>query len=147
MYARDTILTLKKQQDPDPETDEAFAYNKVRVIGESPIQHTSRGEYQGEDARGVIIVPIANFGGTLDEPFGKLRQLYDVTEVPETMIQPPAPIRVIDSASAQAGLTPEEVFREKAPGTPPEAGQIRGRTLKSPLSDPGPESARGPLDR
>lgn len=146
MYARDTVLTLKEQREPDPETDEVFAYNVVRVVGESPVQHTSRGDYMGEDAKGVIIVPIANFGGTLDEPFGKLRQLYDVTEVPDTMIQPPSPIRVIDSSTAQAGPTPEEVFKDKAPGVPPEPGQIRGRTLRSPLDDPGPESAKGPLD-
>lgn len=146
MYARDTILTLKEQRDPDPETQEVFAYNKVRVVGESPVQHTSRGDYTGEDSKGVIIVPIANFGGTLDEPFGKLRQLYDVTEVPETTIQPPSPIRVIDSSTAQAGPTPEEVFKEQAPGVPPLPGQIRGRTPRSPLDDPGPESAKGPLD-
>ncbi len=146
MYAADTILTLKAQRPPDDETDEAFAYNQVRVIGESPVQHTSKGEYVGPDARGVIVVPMSNFGGTLDEPFGKLRQLYDVSEMPDTTIQPPSPIRVIDSSTAQAGPTPEEVFRDEAPGSAPEPGQKRGRTPISPLSDPGPESAKGPLD-
>lgn len=146
MYATDTILTLKEQRDPDEETDEAFAYNVVRVIGVSPIQHTSRGDYVGDDAKGVIVTPIANFGGVLDEPFGKLRQLYDVTETPTTEIQPASPIRVIDSSTAAAGPTPEEIFREQAPGVAPEPGQIRARTPHSPLSDPGPESAKGPLD-
>ena|SRR5688572_7917287 len=146
MYAKDTILTLKVQRPPDEETGEEFAYNTVRVIGESPVQHTSRGEYEGPDAKGVIIVPTANFGGTLDEAFGKLRQIYDVSEMPTTEIQAPSPIRVIDSSTAQAGPTPEEVFRDKAPGKPPEPGQTRARTPMSPLSDPGPESAKGPLD-
>ncbi len=146
MYAKDTVLTLKKQREPDKETDEPFAYNVVRVIGESPVQHTSRGEYDGSDARGVIIVPMSNFGGTLDEPFGKLRQLYKVTEIPSTEIQPPSPIRVIDSSTAAAGPTPEEVFADKAPGRKPKPGQTRGRTPMSPLTDPGPETAKGPLD-
>ncbi len=146
MYATNTILSLKAQRDPDDETGEEFAYNKVRVIGESPVQHTSKGEYEGSDAKGVIVVPMSNFGGTLDEPFGKLRQLYDVEEIPDTSIQPPSPIRVIDSSTAQAGPTPEEVFRDEAPGVVPEPGQRRARTPVSPLSDPGPESAKGPLD-
>lgn len=146
MYATDTILTLKVQRENDPETDEVFPYNKVRVVGQSPVQHTSRGDYEGDDAKGVIIVPIANFGGTLDEPFGKLRQLYDVTEVPVVEIAAPSPIRVIDSSTAAAGATPEEVFQAEAPGVAPEPGQTRGRTPISPLDDPGPASARGPLD-
>lgn len=146
MYATGTILTLKDQRDPDPETDEAFAYNRVRVIGESPVQHTSKGEYQGSDARGVMLTPIANFGGVIDEPFGKLTQLYTVESIPEQTIAAPSPIRVIDSSTAAAGPTPEEVFKDKAPGKAPEPGQTRARTPMSPLSDPGPASARGPLD-
>lgn len=146
MYAIDTILTLKEPRENDEETDEVFAYNVVRVVGESPVQHTSRGDYEGPDAKGVIIVPLANFGGTLDEPFGKLRQLYNVTTMPVTEIAPPSPIRVIDSSSAQAGPTPEEVFQDEAPGVAPLPGQIRARTPMSPLDDPGPASKRGPLD-
>jgi hypothetical protein len=144
MYARDTILTLKQQRDPDPETGEAFAYNRVRVIGESPVSHSHKGNYEGADAAGVIVTPIANFGGTIDEPFGKLTTLYDVESIPEPEeIDPDTKIRVIDGTSAQAGPTPEERFRTEAPGTPPEAGQKRGRT--SPLGETKNPAADGPL--
>jgi hypothetical protein len=145
MYADDTILKLKVQRDPDPETDEVFAYNQVRVVGESPVSHADKGNWKGEDARGVIIVPLANFGGTLDEPFGKIRTLYDVESIPEKVVNEAAPqVRVINSATAEAGPTPEDVFKEKAPGKAPEPGQKRGRT--SPLGEPGgPADFDGPL--
>lgn len=146
MYANDTILTLKSPRDPDDETGEEFPYNVVRVVGESPVSHTHKGEWTGQDARGVIIVPLTNFGATLDEPFGKLRSIYDVTEIPEVHVQQDIRIKVVDSSSAAAGKTPEEVFAVEAPGVPPEPGQIRGRTFVSPLDDPGPENVGSPLD-
>lgn len=143
MYAKDTILTLKKKRKPDPETKEEFPYNVVRVIGESPVSHAHKGDWTGPDAAGVIIVPLTNFGATLDEPFGKLRDIYEVTEIPETVIQEQK-IRVIDSSTSQAGPTPEEVFAKDAPGVAPEPGQTRGRT--SPLGDPGgPATGGSPL--
>lgn len=146
MYEPDTILTLKEQREPDPETGEEFAYNKVKVINESPVSHTNKGDWQGVDARGVIIVPIANFGGTLDEPFGKLRELYDVESIPEHTAPVEQPVRVINQGTASAGPTPEEVFAEKAPGKAPEEGQTRART--SPLGDPGgPAGKDGPLGK
>jgi hypothetical protein len=146
MYAVDTILTLKKQRDPDPETGEAFPYNEVRVIGESPISHSHKGDYTGADAAGVILSPVTNFAGTLDEPFGKCRALYDVKSIPEPQTITQAPVRVIDATSAQAGPTPEEVFADEAPGTAPEPGQKRGRTLRpSPLGETKNEAASGPL--
>jgi hypothetical protein len=144
MYADNTILTLKVQRDPDKETGEAFAYNQVKVIGRSPISHAHKGKWQGGDAEGVILSPLSNFGGTLDEPFGKCVQLYDVESIPERVINAPQPIRVIDAQSAEAGPTPEEIFAKEAPGAKPEAGQIRGRT--SPLGEPGgPVDYDGPL--
>jgi hypothetical protein len=145
MYAKDTILSLKTQRDPDKETGEEFPYNKVRVVGESPVSHAHKGTWEGAEAKGVIVVPLTNFGATLDEPFGKLRTMYDVSEIPEVIIEQPQ-IRVIDSSSAAAGATPEEVFADKAPGVPPEEGQTRGRTPHSPLGEPGgPATSDGPL--
>jgi hypothetical protein len=143
MYARDTILTLKEQRPADPETDEDFAYNRVKVIGESPVSHSHKSGYEGADAAGVIVVPLANFGGTLDEPFGKLVSLYDVESIPEPEEFTETRVRVIDSSSAAAGPTPEEVLLAEAPGTPPEPGQKRGRT--SPLGETRNEAASGPL--
>lgn len=153
MYERDTILTLKEQRKPDPETGEEFPYNRVRVVGQSPINQ-QRGDWTGEDAKGVIIVAESNFGATLDEPFGKLRQLYDVTEVPEwepavkpEVLAAEAARQARARANAAPAKTPEEVFAEEAPGVPPEEGQTRGRTTPSPLDGPnGPESDKSPLD-
>lgn len=144
MYDADTILTLKEQRAPDPETNEEFPYNRVRVVGESPVQHTTRGDWTGADARGVIIVPLNNFGSTLDEPFGKLRDLYTVESIPERYVEIANPVRVVNATSAAAGPTPEEVFATEAPGTAPEEGQVRARTR--PLGDDGgPAEADGPL--
>lgn len=146
MYEPNTVLALKEQRPNDPETDEPFPYNRVRVVGESPVSHADKGDWKGGDARGVIIVPLTNFGSTLDEPFGKLREMYKVESVPEVEIEVAPKIRVVNATSAQAGPTPEEVFASKAPGKPPEEGQRRGRT--SPLGAPGgPEDADGPLGK
>lgn len=146
MYEPDTILALKEQREPDEETGEEFPYNRVRVVGESPIAHGDKGTWTGGDARGVIIVPLTNFGSTLDEPFGKLRELYDTESIPEHEAPVAQPVRVIQAETAAAGLTPEEVFAAEAPGKPPEEGQSRGRT--SPLGEPGgPVEAAGPLGK
>jgi hypothetical protein len=145
MYESNTILTLKEQRDPDPETGEVFPYNEVKVIGASPISHGGNGEWSGQAAVGVIIVPTANFGSTLDEPLGKVQALYDVKFVPVNEIEVAPKIRVYDSATAAAGQSPEEVFAEKAPGAAPAEGQSRGRTAMSPLADPRPAANDGPL--
>lgn len=144
MYEPNTVLTLNTQREGDPETGEEFPYNRVRVVGQSPVSHADKGDWRGADAAGVIIVPLTNFGSTLDEPFGKLREIYTVESVPETVIEAAPKLRIINSASAQAGPTPEEVFSAEAPGTAPEEGQRRART--SPLGAPGgPVEAAGPL--
>lgn len=145
MYARGTILTLKAQKDPDPETGEPFPYNQVEVVGPSPVSHTaSSGDWEGPEAAGVIVQPVTNFGSTLDEPFGKLTALYDVESIPEPEVITDSKVRVIDAHSAQAGPTPEEVFKAEAPGAPPEEGQRRART-SSPLGDVRNEAVKGPL--
>lgn len=144
MYANETILALKDPRPEDPETGEPFAYNRVRVVGQSPVSHSHKGKWEGHDATGVILVPLSNFGGTLDEPFGKCTQLYTVESIPEKVINAPQPIRVIDAQSGEAGPTPEEIFSKDAPGVKPEATQTRART--SPLGAPGgPANFNGPL--
>jgi hypothetical protein len=145
MYERNTILTLKQPRDPDPETNEEFPYNRVRVVGPSPISHGGAGEWEGVNAAGVIITPESNFGATLDEPYGKLVALYDVSEIPEPLEIEAPKIRVINSTSQSAGPTPEEQFAVLAPGVAPEEGQRRGRTRPSPLDDPRPAASDGPL--
>jgi len=149
MYEPETILALKEPRDPNPETNEDFAYNRVRVVGESPVSHAHKGDWEGADARGVILVPLTNFGGTLDEPFGKVRALYDVESIPVHEAPAEVPIKVINRTSAAAGPTPEEVFAQKAPGvTKEESRAARKAARQSPLGEPGgPPEKDGPLGK
>lgn len=163
MFKSGTILELKEQREPtqatDPYTGEPrfqkkrnprtgeetelkdkpvmkpFPYNKVEVVGPSPIV-ADRGEWTGPDAAGVIIRPLTDFGGNLDEPVGKLKQLYNVVSVPEDIVPVEQTIKVINSATNQAGETPEEVFAREAPGKPAGPGHTRGRT---PFADVKPD--------
>lgn len=145
MYEPGTILKKKEQQPPDPETGTPFPYNRVVVINSSPVSH-ARGDWEGADAQGVIIQPLESFGGNLDEPFGKVREMFEVESVPVVEIPAQQVIRVVNATSAQAGPTPEEVFAAEAPGKAPEDGQKRART--NPLGEPGgPASADGPLGK
>ena len=162
MYKAGTILTLKEPRDPSPKLDREsgepvlrgpkgkekpvmleFPYNRVQVIGESPVIYDREG-WTGPDAKGVIIQPLTDFAGNLDEPFGKLRKLYNVESIPEN--EAPAEIKVkqINATTAEAGPTPEEVFAEKAPGKPPLDGQIRART-NDPFGDVKPDRTNSPL--
>lgn len=144
MYEPGTILTLKKPHDPDPETGEAFPYNRVRVINQSPVSHADKGDWQGVDAAGVLLEGLTNFGSTLDYPFGHLTEIYDVESIPEVVQDLNPKVRIINATSAQAGPTPEEVFAVEAPGAAPEEGQTRARS--HPLGEvTGPADAIGPL--
>lgn len=146
MYERDTILALKNQQPDDDETGEPFPYNEVRVVGPSPINHALTGDWTGPNAVGVIIQPVANYAGNLDEPFGKLVELYDVKTLPEPLVpNVPVVVRSYDSATAAAGKTPEEVFAQEAPGAAPEEGQTRARTAPT-LPDVVAPGSASPLD-
>lgn len=141
MYPTDTVLSLKVQRDADEETGEEFPYNEVRVVGPSPVSHSHKGDWEGADAAGVIIVPLSNFGATLDEPYGKLVKLYDVESIPSDDIPISAPKVAASSLPRTVlGPTPEDVFKDEAPGVAPEEGEKRGRTpfTDSPLTDPGP---------
>jgi hypothetical protein len=147
MYEPGTILKLKKQREDtevpakvDPDTDRKkakhripFPYNKVRVVGRSPVDHGQfGGGWEGVGAAGVILEPLTGHGSTLDEPYGKVQKLYEVESIPtnEVVVEP---LRVIRPTSGSAGPTPEEVFAVEAPGVAPEEGQSRGRT--SPFED------------
>jgi hypothetical protein len=140
-------LTLKEPHSPDPETNEIFPYNEVRVIGPSVVSTPGNGEWSGVAAHGVMLMPIANFGGVIDEPLGKIQALYDVKEIPVIEIPVAPSIRTYDAATSAAGPTPEEVFAAASPGVAPEPGQTRGRTPhgESPLVDPRPKASDGVL--
>lgn len=124
MYEPGTILALKE---PKSTEDAVFPYDTVRVVGQSPINHgASIGSWEGADGQGVIVQPNTEFGSTLDEPYGKLRALYNVESIPEVVIEAPQ-IRVVSSASSQAGKTPEEAFEEVA-------GPKSATRVKTPVS-------------
>lgn len=131
MYEPGTILTLKEPREPEDGIE--FPYNRVEVVGASPIDHGIRdASWVGAEGRGVIVKPLSGFGSTLDEPYGKLKSLYDVESIPEHTAPAEVPVKVINSSSGSAGPTPEEVFAEEAPGEKPKAGQHR-RARTSPL--------------
>lgn len=155
MYQPNTVLTIKdefRDQFPDdPETGDPFPYMTVRVIGESPISYTG-GEWTGLAAHGVIVEPMTLFSSNLDEPLGKLQELYKIVSIPEITLEPRFSDREAELALLRLRVapTPEEVFAELAPGPKPEDGQTRARTPivgESPLPDPRVEAAKSPLSR
>ena len=165
MYEPGTILELKEQRPPTtvegPEVEiidkngkptgkfkreqveQPFPYNRVRVLGPSPIVYSrqrgseapDREPYVGPDAQGVIIQPESAFAMTLDEPYGKLRRLYDITELPEIVVEQPRVV-VHRGPSALPGPTPEEVFSGSSP-EPVDAPRT-AKAPSSPLEDPRP---------
>lgn len=134
MYAPDTILT-KKDPLPEPnpagKTDEEraghplAAYNRIRVVGPSPVQYSGQlAEWQGGASAGVLIQPTPAFGPTVDRPLGELQRDYEIESEPETTFEMTQKIRIIDAHSRQAGLSPEEVFASGAQKSIPKSKGI-----------------------
>ena len=149
MYRPETKLKLKKPRSKpakNGQEEEVFPYDEVIVIGVSPVSHASKGEYEGAEATGVIVKPLTGFGGVLDEPFGKLRQLYDVTYTPT---EPPQAVTVFQETTTRPVLTsPEEQFAEQAPpGVKKSPTRVKTpHESNSPLGDVKPEGSGSPLD-
>jgi hypothetical protein len=127
LYATETVLERKE---PAKEGTAAFPYNEVEVIGQSPIDHAGTG-WEGSNSEGVILRPVAGFGGVIDEPLGKVQELYKVKFVPEKEIAEPK-LRIIDAQTSEAGPTPEETFKEEAPGEP----SVDGERVRTPRPSP-----------
>ena len=81
MYEPGTVLSLREPQSTD---DKIYPYDRVKVVGQSPIQHTtsSGSLWAGADATGYIITPLEEFAPTLDKPFGELQSLYEIESYP-----------------------------------------------------------------
>lgn len=115
MYKPGTTLQLKELRSTE---ERPFPYDNVVVVGQSPIQYQEtgvEGEWVGQQGTRVIIRPAGEeFGPTLDRPFGELQEIYDVVEVPpETPLTVTPERRVYDASdSSQAGLSPEEQFKQ-----------------------------------
>lgn len=140
MYVQNSIL-VRKDLVKD-EADPAFAYNRVRVIGPSTVTWaTIDGDWTATGGnQGINIEPLTEFAGVLDEPYGKLRSLYDVEYEPEVVTEIVQTIRKYDANSI--GPTPEEVFAAEAPGDPATKKAPRERT---PLKAKSPTKPRTPL--
>lgn len=109
MFTRGTILVLKEPKSTDEAT---FPYDRVRVLGASVVSRSNvLGEWEGVDAQGVVIEPLTEFAGNLDEPYGRLKRLYKIESEPEPVDQN-IRVEVIPAHTRQAGLTPEEAFAE-----------------------------------
>lgn len=110
MYEPESVLVLK---DPRSTEEDPFPYDRVEVVGQSPIHHGVRAEeWEGAQGQGVIIKPLNGFGATLDEPYGKLRDLYNVESTP--VREAPAEARVKLLTQADLGPSPEEAFADQA---------------------------------
>lgn len=166
-YLDDTILELKEPAYIDADgkkqplaehkgktpPERLFPYNKVKVVGRSPINHGHADKgWQGSDADGYIITPLTEFAANLDEPYGKLLALYNVAEMPDedTAENVVASDRGFHQVRPSRALppTPEEIFKgqREAPlsAEPPKKS---GNVLDgSPLDDVTPPSKTGPLD-
>lgn len=110
MYSRDTVLT---RREPFDETDPAAAYNRVRVVGTSPVAYMggAASTWSGVSAQGVIIEPVSTFAGNLDRPLGELQRDYAIESEPEPTVVTPS-IRVINAQTREAGPSPEDAFAE-----------------------------------
>lgn len=145
MYQPETILRLKQQRDPieGPDGEELeFPYNRVIVIGASPVNHAGiQDEWVGGSADGIVIQPLSSFGANLDEPFGRLTELYEVESLPEEYPVNAQPVVKIVKPE-QAGPSPEEVFAQET-----EKAGKDSRRVKPPKRKPSPLAPDvGPTD-
>lgn len=126
MYAPETILKLKE---PRSTKNEPFPYDRVKVIGQSPVDHGLRSaQWSGNNGQGVIITPLEGFASTIDEPYGKLQRLYDVEQVPTVEVPIAGTIEI--KSQEQSGPSPEDVFAALADS------KVDGRDAPKPRKPP-----------
>jgi hypothetical protein len=129
---------LIEQKDPQegPDGPLEFPYNRVRVIGQSPVNHAGiQDEWVGANGQGVVIEPLTAFGSNLDEPYGKLQRLYEVESLPPTLDVTIAPkVKIVGPGGVDPGPSPEDVFA----GAANERGEDDGRTQHRRRAAPSP---------
>lgn len=132
MYEPGTILALKEPQSTD---DFNYPYDRVKVVGQSPVQHaTASGSvWAGADATGYIITPLTDFAPTVDKPFGELSEQYEIESFPldpitQEPIRPennpqnrPSPEQLLARAAADSD-EPKRPPRQRTP-------HVQGDTL------------------
>lgn len=114
MYEPGSILVRKEPVDTE---GDLYPYNRVRVVGPSPVSHSGGGlgSWSGIEAQGVIIEPLTSFAMNSDEPFGRLQAEYDVESIPEHTGDLVPQVTVITPGTA--GPSPEEVFKAETEET------------------------------
>jgi hypothetical protein len=150
MYKPDTILVLKQQRtqyddDGEPVTDDdgnpiIFPYDRVRVIGQSPVNHADiTTEWVGAHGQGVIVEPLSGFGSNLDEPFGRLQELYEVESMPEpTVMRAEDQVKVVKPEDLPP--SPEEIFSNETEAQGKDSRRAKPRRfLPSPLVETPPD--------
>lgn len=115
MYKEGTILVLKEQVEDDPETG-PYPFNRVKVIGQSPIEYRGHvADWGGRSGAGVIIQPYPDFGPTDDRPFEELTQYYNIEFEPEDDLEMTAFGRTVKvKLDKPPGASPEDVFAAEA---------------------------------
>lgn len=139
MYKPDTILRLKDPRTVDE--DEPFAYDRVRVVGQSPVQHADiSSEWVGGNGQGVIIEPLSGFGSNLDEPLGRLQELYEVESLPEAVVITGDQVKVVKPEDLPP--SPEDIFADATAAAGQDSRRVKPVKEKpSPLvaTEPDPE--------
>ena len=113
MYENGTIL---KRRELLPPEDPQSAYNFIEVVGLSPSTYANLETWTGAEARGVIVQATFDpdtddptpFSPTLDEPVGKLNELYEIVKEPP-VVEPDLTPQVRRAPNLP---TPNEVFAE-----------------------------------
>jgi hypothetical protein len=114
MYHTGTILKLREPQSTD---EKPYAYDRVKVVGQSPVQHVSDSGslWAGADATGIIIQPLTEYAPTIDKPAGQLEELYYVESYPlDPITQEP----LTPENTSPYAPTPEQVLRKAAQDDP-----------------------------
>lgn len=141
MHPPGTILALRAPIGTD---EKPYPYDRVVVIGTSPVQHLTEAKWKGQDATSIVIQPVDSFGGNVDKPLGEINELYEVESYPETnqvatpvtpesqKINPQSPEQLLTQAQAASEVararkraeslknndkSPEQSLREKAQRT------------------------------
>ena len=139
MYKPDTILKLKDPRGVNEE-GEAFPYDRVRVVGQSPVNHADiTSEWVGANGQGVVLEPLTAFGANLDEPYGRVLELYDVESLPDvTVMRAEDQVKIVEPGDL--GPSPEEVFSNDAAAEGQDSRRAKPRRfIPSPLVDTPPD--------
>jgi hypothetical protein len=125
MFEPGTILRLREPQSTD---DKPYPYDLVKVIGQSPIQHSrpdADSPFAGQDAVGYVITPAGDaFGPTLDKPYGELAEHYEIEAYPtdpvtgEDIKPENNPRNVPSPEQVFAKLAREQAAEPRRPRTP-----------------------------